>query len=163
MPLRSTEGVLTRRTSGRLAGRGQPASVDQEPQQQRRRRASSSGGGGQAWDIDLTSPTEDDATASLGSGGSSGGRSTVSGGTSGSDGSSRRASLAEAGAPGAAALYVRGGRTCIVVDGCLTADPAACLAICMRSFTGLEVRLGGWVGVGWLGWRAPCGRAATGG
>ena len=54
-------------------------------------------------------------------------------------GASRRASL---GLPtgGGGMLYVVRGRTCTVVDGCLEDGPSSCLTICVRSFTGLEVR-----------------------
>ena len=58
---------------------------------------------------------------------------------SGGSGASRRASLGLP-AGGGGALYVVRGRTCTVLDGCLEDGPSSCLSICVRSFTGLEVR-----------------------
>lgn len=71
--------------------------------------------------------------ASRGTGGSSAGGGDVTG---------WRTSLEPA---GSGALYVRGGRTCAVVDGCLRDDPAECLTLCVSSFTGLQVSGEGWL------------------
>lgn len=46
--------------------------------------------------------------------------------------------------PASTALYIVRGKRCTVLDGCLQdSDPADCLTICVRSFTGLEVRRSG--------------------
>ncbi|EFN53789.1 hypothetical protein CHLNCDRAFT_58458 [Chlorella variabilis] len=62
-------------------------------------------------------------------GGSGGGPASLGGG-----GQRRRDSLE----PPSSALYLVRGRTCTVVGSCLQDDPADCLAVCVRSFTGLE-------------------------
>lgn len=71
-------------------------------------------------------------------GGSGGGPASLGGG-----GQRRRDSLE----PPSSALYLVRGRTCTVVGSCLQDDPADCLAVCVRSFTGLEVSDVGW---GWV-------------
>ncbi|GAB4815939.1 hypothetical protein N2152v2_002985 [Parachlorella kessleri] len=67
--------------------------------------------------------------------------------TAGGDAGSGRGSLCDAmgrrqgvhEATGAAkALYYVRGHTCTVMDGCLLDEPASCIALCVRSFTGLE-------------------------
>lgn len=69
-------------------------------------------------------------------GGFSLGGAAGAGPSSGGAARNRRASLEPA---GSAPLVVVRGRTCTVVDGCLADDPAECITVCVRSFTGLEV------------------------
>jgi hypothetical protein len=80
-----------------------------------------------------------DATAGGGGGGSrrssSGALSLGSAGVGCSGDRRGRASLE----PARAALCIVRGRTCTVLDGCLQDDPAQCITLCVRSFTGLEV------------------------
>lgn len=78
-------------------------------------------------------------------------------------------------ASSATLVVVRGGRTCTVLEGCLADDPAECLTVCVRSFTGLErwflcnkaIRcgaifemvsspLGGWVAKKWPAMHRGC-------
>lgn len=103
---RSAEGLVNRRTSGRLskppAGDG-PADMEVQQAQTAQRAAADRRASG---------------VFSLGSAG-------------------WQARASPEAAP--AALYVVRGRTCAVVDDCLQDDPARCVALCVRSFTGLEV------------------------
>ena len=125
---RSDTGPVTRRASARFskqpaAAAGAAASREMEWEQQ----AQAAGGPGPARRRSGGAARRDSVAGSLSLGG-------------GGSAPSRRASL---GAPGGgAALCVVRGRTCVVVDGCLDSDPSSCLSICVRSFTGLEVRVG---------------------
>ncbi len=60
-------------------------------------------------------------------------------GSGGTGRGGRRDSLEPASS--AALAVMRGGRTCTVLEGCLADDPEDCLAVCVRSFTGMEVRV----------------------
>ena len=114
---------------------GEKENAEMEWEEGRRRSAAAAGGGG-------------------GSRRSSGGAFSLgSAGVGGSGGRRGRASLEPAGA----ALCIVRGRTCTVLDGCLQDDPAQCITLCVRSFTGLEVGCClGWAWLGWagLGWAA---------
>ena len=143
--LRSDGGLVNRRTSSRFA-KQQAAGVDameadlaqqaQQAQQHQGGRRRSTGGGSRDSGASSGSASASAPAFSLGSGASSEGGGQAPGHE-----------------PPATALYVVRGRTCTVLGGCLRDDPADCLTLCVRSFTGLEVgacRRGGQDGVGYL-------------
>ncbi|KAL4419808.1 hypothetical protein ABPG75_006906 [Micractinium tetrahymenae] len=98
------------------------------------------GQGGMDWDGGGAAGRRRSGGASLRAGtaassGSAGGGFSLGGSGGGAVSAGRRTSLEPA---SSAALVVVRGRTCAVLEGCLADDPAECLTICVRSFTGME-------------------------
>lgn len=140
---RGTDGVVTRRASARFAKQAAGAAGttgtagaagaalgagNMEWEQQAQAQQAADAAGPSRRRSDCAGRRDSGAgSLSLGSAGS------------GASGASRRASLGLPAGGGGSLCVVRG-RTCTVLDGCLEDGPSSCLSICVRSFTGLEVR-----------------------
>lgn len=120
----STGGGATQRTGSRKKAQAGAAVDDKE-------------NGGMEWDA--AGPVTRRRSSGQGRSSSAGGAASSQGMPSTGGQVQRRDSLK--GGSGGSALYIVRGRRCTVLDDCLQQDPVDCLSICVRSFTGLEVRL----------------------